>query len=210
MNPIPAIAIEREYGAGGGEVARRLSQKLNIPIYGKDLLEEAAVLANITPREAYQLEEGFAGKVASFISRAFQMIPGVDPEEDYLYQIQAELIRSRSQARPAVFLGRLAQDALKGTGLDYIRIFITRPKEDRIYQVMKKKGLSAEQAEELIDKVDQNRTRRVLHHADRDWGSSENYDLVLNSEELGIDGCVEVIETFVNTRARRRKARGKQ
>lgn len=208
MKSVPAITIEREYGAGGGEIGRRLAKKLSVPVYGKDILEEAAALAGITPREAYQLEASESGSLARFIFGAFQLIPGVDAEEDYVHDLQAELIRSRAQAQPAVFVGRLAQDALKDTGLDYIRIFVTRPLEERIYQIEKLKDLPQDKAAQLIHQVDQSRRNRAKHHSGREWGRAQDYDLVINSGELGTDGSVAVIERFLEERDKRRSSRG--
>ena len=208
MTLLPAITIEREYGSGGGAVGRRLARTLDIPCYGVDLLEEAAVMAGITPREAYRLEEQSAAPLSRFISGAFQVIPGIDPEADYLYEIQAELIRSRAQARPAVFIGRLAPDALKDSDLDYIRIFITRPFDNRVNQIEKLNNLSPERARAEIKRIDGMREARVKYHSGRRWGDSREYDLTLNSDDLGEDGCIQVIKTYLLLRGKRRKARG--
>ncbi|MGI6108247.1 MAG: AAA family ATPase [Eubacteriaceae bacterium] len=208
MTAIPAITIEREYGSGGGAVGRRLAASLAVPYYGKDLMAEAAVQAGISPKEAFKLEEESGGPLARMVSSAFMMIPGVDPEADYLYEIQSELIRERARSGPAVFIGRLAQDALKESGLDYIRVFITRPLEARVNQIEKLENLSPKKAAKLVKEFDQRREARARYYGQRRWGDAREYDLTLNSADLGEDGCIEVIKKYLELRARRRRARG--
>ena len=36
------LTIEREYGSGGTEIGRRLSEKLGIPCFGREILEEVS------------------------------------------------------------------------------------------------------------------------------------------------------------------------
>ena len=36
------IAIEREYGSGGTEIARRLSEESGVPYYGREILEKVS------------------------------------------------------------------------------------------------------------------------------------------------------------------------
>ena len=43
------ITISRNYGAGAGEVGRRLSADLNIPFYDKEILHLASQSSGISP-----------------------------------------------------------------------------------------------------------------------------------------------------------------
>lgn len=45
------ITIEREYGSGGNEIARRLAEKLGIPCYGREILELVANDQGLTVSE---------------------------------------------------------------------------------------------------------------------------------------------------------------
>ena len=44
------ITIEREYGSGGTEIARRVAEEIGIPCYGREILDEVAELAHISIR----------------------------------------------------------------------------------------------------------------------------------------------------------------
>ena len=51
------VTIEREYGSGGTEIARRLSEKTGVPCYGKEILEAVSKVRNISAEEIEKYEE---------------------------------------------------------------------------------------------------------------------------------------------------------
>ena len=51
------ITIERQYGSGGREVARILSERLGIPCYGRELLAVTAADNGISIEELKKLDE---------------------------------------------------------------------------------------------------------------------------------------------------------
>ena len=51
------ITVSREYGAGGGEVARRLAETLGWELLDRDLLHQAAALEHVPDAELERLDE---------------------------------------------------------------------------------------------------------------------------------------------------------
>ena len=52
------ITIGREFGAGGGELGRRLARELNIPYYDRDIiLRTAKASAHLTPEQVRRWDE---------------------------------------------------------------------------------------------------------------------------------------------------------
>src|SRR5437868_10377706 len=51
------ITVSREYGAGGGEVARRLAETLDWELLDRDLLHQAAALEHVPDEELERLDE---------------------------------------------------------------------------------------------------------------------------------------------------------
>ena len=45
--------------------------------------------------------------------------------------------------------------------------------------------------------MDKKRATYYNFYTNQKWGRGENYDLSLNSAKIGIEGCVEVIRSFV-------------
>ncbi len=200
------ITVERQFGSSGGSIGRKLAARLDVPYYDRQLINEAAEIAGITPREAYRLEENLSGGLNRIIAGAFKFLPGIDPEADYFNEIQMEVIRRKAACGSSIFIGRTAQDAL--TDLDPLKIYIFRPLSERIHQIQKLENVSAETALELIRNKDKQRAVRVEYFFRRKWGDAAEYDLCLNSGALGEEGCVEVITDFINHYSRRQRARG--
>ena len=50
-----------------------------------------------------------------------------------------------------------------------------------------------EQARKLVREVDKDRSSYYRYYTDQVWGERENYDLILSSAKIGVDGCVKLI-----------------
>ena len=59
------ITICRSFGAEGHEIGKELSQRLNIPLYDKDLLDMAAQKSNLELNHAATLDEQISRKIIS-------------------------------------------------------------------------------------------------------------------------------------------------
>ena len=68
----------------------------------------------------------------------------------------------------------------------------------RIERVMEKQGLTREQAEKDINKVDKWRDNYVKKYAGTSRYDTRNYDLVINMAELDEDDAVELIMDYID------------
>ena len=55
------IVIEREFASGGRDIGKLVANKLNIPCYGREILEKAAERENLSVEYVEELEEGSTG-----------------------------------------------------------------------------------------------------------------------------------------------------
>jgi len=69
--------------------------------------------------------------------------------------------------------------------------------EQRIQRVMRKKGLSREKVEKIIDQVDKMRENYVTHYTGTSRYDARNYDIVLSMEGLTEDDAVDVIMEYI-------------
>jgi cytidylate kinase len=79
-----------------------------------------------------------------------------------------------------------------------VKVFIRGDIADRIETMMSRKNLSYDQARKLIKEVDKDRASYYRYYTDQVWGESENYDLIVNSSKVGIDGSVKVILSYLD------------
>ena len=169
------ITIEREYASGGSEIGTRVGLQLDIPCYGKEVLERAAEKMNTVPERLVQLEETTSNSLLYSLGMANRMALGERDglsEEGALYVTEESVIREMALQGPCVIVGRCAGWILRDRE-DVLRVFIHADKEFR-----KKRARTCYGIEEA--KVD-----NILKRFDR--------RLVLDSSQLGISACADLI-----------------
>ena len=117
---------------------------------------------------------------------------------DKLFLIQNDIIRKVS-AEPCVIVGRCADYVLADRN-DCVKLFIYADMAKRIKYAVDVHKLKKDKAESYIRKVDKTRANYYNYYSDRKWGDPNNYNLCINSGELGISRCVELIEFYLRQR----------
>ena len=199
------ITIGREFGSGGREIGARLAERLNLPLYDKNLVELAAEKIGISEERANTVDEtalnGFLTTYAYPPGTMMDYVGRVDyqqPLTDKMFYVQCNLIRGLAQKGPAVFIGRCA-DYVLGDYTNCINIFIHAFKDDRIRRIMNIYKLTERQAWDKIKKVDKERRLYYEAHTGREWGSSESHEILFNASLLGVDGVVDAMEAIYKT-----------
>ena len=110
------ITISREFGSGGRTVGRLVAEKLGIPFYDKELVEQVALESGFAPK--FVEEHGEHAPAASRLAYAFaaQGVPGVMnglSTADFLWNIQCSVILQLADKGPCVIVGRNANTILK-------------------------------------------------------------------------------------------------
>lgn len=190
------ITIGRQHGSGGHDIARLLAEKLNIPCYDKEIVDEAAAKSPFSK----EILDNYDEKRVSAFFMPVSHFGGMDGGFQLNMQIasaQFDAVRSLAQDNKGVFVGRCADYVLRGRpGL--LRVFITAPLNIRIRTIMDRKRLSEDQAKKLIREVDKDRASYYRYYTDQVWGETGNYDLVIDSSRIGTAGAVEVIRAYLN------------
>ena len=191
------ITIEREYGSGGTKIGRELSKVSGVPCYGREILEAVAKKRGITEDQINRYEESVTGSLLYTIFVMGRMQSGNQDmltEEGKIFLDEQLEIRRLAMDGPAIFLGHCASEALRDQK-GVIKVFI-RSSDD---QEVKKR--IEEDYQITKDKVEStrryyNKKRAGYYRANtgNDWKYINNYDLILDSAVLGIDGCVKVLK----------------
>ena len=183
------ITIGRQFGSGGKAVADELGRRLGIPVYDSELITEAARKSGIAEEFFHKRDEK---RRALFIG----MRSGMDDE--VLFGIQSEVIRDIATKGSAIFVGRASDYVLRD--MDCVDVFISAPLEARVKRIMERQGLSAAEAEALIERKDRGRAEYYDFFTFSKWGAAANYDLCIDSSVLGISGTAELIIEFARKR----------
>ena len=122
------IALGRQFGSGGREIGRKLSESLGFAYYDRELLKLAAERAEVG-EELFADKDEKAGN--PWLFKAFyQGGPKVkqgQSAEDVLFQMQSEIIRELAEKEDCIIVGRCADLVLTGQDVDCLSLFIWLP-----------------------------------------------------------------------------------
>lgn len=195
------ITIGRQFGSGGREIGEKLSKKLDIPFYDKDLLKRAAKESGLCE----EIFENFDEKPSSSFLYSLVMDPyslgysnnGFDlPLNHKVFLAAFDTIKKIADEGACIIVGRCADYVLQ----DYtncINLFIHAPLEDRIKRISMKYDLPENKAKDMIYKKDKQRASYYNYYSNSKWADIKNYHLSINSSMLGIDGTVDMIEDLI-------------
>ncbi len=189
------ITISREFGSGGRTIGRMVAEKLGIPFYDKELVDQVAVESGFTPQ--YVQEHGEMSPGKSFFSYAFahQGVPGVMnglSTADFLWNIQCNVILQLAEKGPCVIVGRNADYILKDHP-NCIHAYIHADLDFRADRIVRLYGESEKSPEARLQEKDKRRRVNYQHYTGRTWGTAQNYDICLNSSHIGIEKCADII-----------------
>ncbi|MBO5049755.1 MAG: cytidylate kinase-like family protein [Oscillospiraceae bacterium] len=189
------ITISREFGSGGRTIGRAVAEKLGIPFYDKELVDQIALESGFAPQFVEENGEHAPGK--SFFSYAFahQGVPGIMnglSTADFLWNIQCNVILQLAEKGPCVIVGRNADYILKDRK-DCLHVYIHADIDYRANRIVTRYGESDKSPENRLQEKDKRRRVNYQHYTGRSWGTAQNYDLCLSSSTLGEEACVDII-----------------
>ena len=196
------FTIGRDFGSGGKDVGEALAKRLDIPFYDKELLSRAASESGLC-EEIFHLQD--EKPTSSFLyslvtdTYSFGNIHNnayMDmPLSQKVFLAQFDSIKKIAAEGSCVIVGRCADYAL--SELDcLVKIFIFASKPYRIERVSRDLNIPETKAKDLIHRTDKQRANYYNFYTNKKWGDSRSYDISLNIEKIGIDGCVDMILKF--------------
>lgn len=191
------INIGRQFGSGGKTIASCLGERLGIPVYDNELITKAAENSGLSASVFSQSDErrGFLGLGSFLGSLRFWDSSRNVMNDGELFRIQSETIRDIAGKGSAIFVGRASDYVLRD--LETLDVFIFAPLEVRKRTVAERRGISMEEAEELIIRKDKARKSYYdLYTLGDNWGVASNYDLCVDSSLLGPEASAELIISF--------------
>ena len=190
------ITIGRQFCSGGSEIGRKLSERLGIPYYDKNLYEYAAKQRGFSTKYVKEIEETPTG---SFLY-SLAMFPYVDfgadnmiPSGIAIAADQTNYILEKAKEGPCIFVGRCA-DSILSDRKDVLNVFIYADSKTRIERAKERYGLSEKEAAKSIQQTDKYRASYYNMNSNKKWGMKESYHIMLDSGMLGIDGVVDILE----------------
>ena len=190
------ITIEREYGSGGTKIARSLSEATGVPCYGYEILEAVAKKQGIPVERINQYEEKATGSLlyAMFVmSRVQTGDPNMLTTEGKVFLDEQLEIRRLSMKGPAIFLGHCASEALRDQK-NLVKVFIHSEDENEVKKrITEDYGIAPADVESTRKFYNKKRAGYFRANTGNEWKDLKNYEIVLDSSKLGIEGCVNIL-----------------
>ena len=117
--------------------------------------------------------------------------------DDRLFEYQSQIIRNLADQESCVIVGKCADYVLKGRK-NVVSIYIEAPRAFCLERTMQRMKVSSDVAAATIENTDKYRADYYKYYTKGNyWTNPVNYDMTLNSEKVGIAGCVKMIEKYL-------------
>lgn len=189
------ISISREYGSGGHEIAKKLSERLGVSFYDRNMLDDIAKYMNVDVDNLHKYDEKRKKPIISRTVRGHSNSP-----EEIIAEIQFNYLKNKAETGESfVVVGRCAEQVLR----DYpgmIPIFILGDENEKSKRIQMIRNVTASEALSIMARHD--KTRKAYHnsHCSNKWGDSRGYEISINSSKLGIEHTVDLLVDFIKIR----------
>ena len=183
------ITISREYGSGGREIGRKLAEKLGIHCYDAELIQRIVEKSGYPADFVKEKGEDAVGGGISMLLVDRRLGP---THQDTLWKVQSQVISELADKESCVIVGRCADYILQARS-DCLTAFIHAAFDKRVERIIKEYGEPEEKAYRRLKDKDKRRMAYYNYYTDKKWGNALNYHVCLDSGELGIDKCVDVL-----------------
>ena len=176
------ITITRQFGSGGHEIGKLISEKLGIAFYDKELITLAAKESGVSPEVFEPADERMSNSLL------------------YSYILQHKIIKEKAESESFVVVGRCADYILKDNE-NVVKVFIYADIEVRAKRAVERRDIEPSRARQAVFKADKNRANYYSFYSGQKWGATENYDLCLNSTKLTAEQADDIIIDYVKITA---------
>lgn len=199
---IDLIAIARQFGAGGSDLARALGDELKWPVLDREIIRGAAEELHTDEANAACFDEHVQGVVAK-LARDFALSvpeyvvdPSYEVDPDDLARATHKVIRSAVANAPIIVVGHGVQCLFK-TRPRTLVVRVVAPVDARAKRVAERLGMTEEAAHDEVKRRDGQRARYLRHHFGCDNNDPTLYDVQLNTARLTLTEVARAIGQLV-------------
>jgi cytidylate kinase len=183
------IAMTREMGSLGKDVAAGLAQELGLPVVNHEIIDSLADKMRLRKSHVIRLLDGHAGILERLTA---------DDTSLSIYT-EAELCSLAMRGQGAVIRGWGATHLFKRVP-HVVRVRVCAPQALRKKRMMERLRTQDEGfVEEEIRRSDEAQAAIMRRTFNVDWADPAHYDLVLNTERVSVARCVDEILELVRS-----------
>jgi cytidylate kinase len=195
------LTVAREYGSGGGRIARLLAERLNWKLLDRCLVEQIAQAASVEPQVAEKYDE----RLDPWINRLAEVLwqsPGLRGyiggpvpgwfDAEVAARLTRRVIEEAAEMGNCVVVGRGSQCILQARA-DAFHVFVYAPRNERMERLRQRDPHMAKaELEKKLGAQDAVRAAYVRDHFGKDWANRHLYQLMISSC-LGEEAVVSII-----------------
>jgi cytidylate kinase len=186
---MPLIAMNREMGSLGKDVAQRLAQALGLKIQHHEIIDHLANRARVRKSHVISFLEGSQG----FFER-------LTVDEVKLRVLTADEIASAAEAAPGIILRGWGATSLLKDVPHCVRVCVSASRRERVKRMMKRLELHEEPAAaRIVDQNDESAQAVMRRHFHVDVRDINEYDVGFNTDRMSIDQCVDEVVQMVKS-----------
>ncbi len=205
-----AVTISREYGSGGGEIARRLAARLGWQLVDHEVVARVARELGMSIDEAAEHDEQAESFAARLLTSLQCIEPNVlvNPPLAHPHDAQAyhaavgRVVEAAVEGGQVVIVGRAGQLVLR-TRRDVLHVRIVAPLAQRIQYVARRERLDEAGARARIQEKEVGRARYMQAFYRSRPDDAHLYDLSVNTAVLSLDDIVTLISQALDCKAAR-------
>jgi cytidylate kinase len=199
------IAIARQVGTAGEEVALSVARRLDFRYVDYQIIQEAAREAGVSPETVSEAEHtpSLMTRILEALARnpSMPVAAWADPvplaasplytSNDYRTFVE-DVIRDLADKGNCVILGHGGQIILRER-VDTLRVLVTGSEEYRARRIMRGMSVDEKTALKTIERTDSERLDFFRRFYEAGWLSPWTYDITLNTDHLNPEQAAEVI-----------------
>lgn len=202
------VSISRELGAGGGTVGEAVAAALGAP-----LLSERSFMQELCER--YRFSSAFVERamerppnlgesMISTLARATAMVPGASPlrlPDEQIIDAVRMIVLEYAERGDVVVIGHGGVSLLgwRPIGTTVLSILLQAGRDWRIEQLARRYEIGRDEARRRIVRTDDARVRYQQHYFNSHMYDCALYDMILNTERLGLETAVELATAAART-----------
>ena len=189
----PVITISREFGSGGHSIGQAVAEKLNIPFYDGEIVNQVAMESGYA-KELIETQGEYTSSSTMWFDISSTGAMYFQSPQDEIFIAQKKVILECAQKGPCVIVGRCSDYILRKAGIRCLNVMIHADMDHRKARVLERyPDIANVSIEKRLAKKDKQRKTYYKYYTDKSWGDFREYDLMLDSGTLGEQTCVDTI-----------------
>ena len=193
------ITISREFGSGGRELGKRLSEALHIPCYDNEIIAMISDEQGLDPDYVARVSESsLRAEYPLTVGRRFSIPYKVMEQSIMVAVTQQKIIEKLARQGGCVIVGRCADTVL--AHLHPLRIFVYADQASKLKRCQERateqENFALAEMERRMRQIDKNRAKKHELTASIPWGAKEGYDLCINTSGREIKTLIPALVAY--------------